>query len=70
MLVKQRTKQIHSVKNANNIYTYFWGFLAMEDTHSMERWSVARLIAPRTATRGARIAPVNMLLTTAMIYHN
>jgi hypothetical protein len=34
----------------------------------MERCSVARLIAPRTATRGARIAPVNMLLTTAMIY--
>jgi hypothetical protein len=47
--------------------TYFCGFFAIADTHSIERCRVAKLIAPRTATTGAMSAAENKLLATGII---
>lgn len=49
-----------------SLLTHFCGFLAMDVIHSIERCRVARLMAPRTATKGASKAPLKMLLATTI----
>lgn len=53
-----------------SLLTHFWGFLAMDVIHSIERCRVARLIAPRTATKGASKAPLKILLATTIFSDN